>query len=142
VAKFHGINDTGGKIVTGVNDTIHSSGDDDNSQEDTETVSFCCRHISALPPHSRQLRQLQWLSPSFSLGLSTLCTVQQVNVFIYSRQGDGGGPKTYDRCEVLLLPPYSILQQAYGYIQGGSDKSGILQIFLENLTAQLKIIRF
>jgi hypothetical protein len=28
------------------------------------------------------------------------------------------------------------------YIQGGSDKSGILKIFLENHTAQLKIIRF
>ncbi len=27
-------------------------------------------------------------------------------------------------------------------IQGGSDKSGILKIFLENHTAQLKIIRF
>jgi hypothetical protein len=27
-------------------------------------------------------------------------------------------------------------------IQGGSDKSGILKIFLENLTAQLKIFRF
>jgi hypothetical protein len=29
-----------------------------------------------------------------------------------------------------------------GSIQGGSDKSGILKVFLENLTAQLKIIRF
>jgi hypothetical protein len=28
------------------------------------------------------------------------------------------------------------------FIQGGSDKSGILKLFLENLTAQLKIIRF
>jgi hypothetical protein len=27
-------------------------------------------------------------------------------------------------------------------VQGGSDKSGILKIFLENHTAQLKIIRF
>jgi hypothetical protein len=27
-------------------------------------------------------------------------------------------------------------------IQGGSDKSGIFKIFLENHTAQLKIIRF
>jgi hypothetical protein len=27
-------------------------------------------------------------------------------------------------------------------IQGGSDKSGILKIFLENLTAQLKVIQF
>ena len=27
-------------------------------------------------------------------------------------------------------------------IQGGSDKSGLLHLFLENLTAQLKIIRF
>jgi hypothetical protein len=27
-------------------------------------------------------------------------------------------------------------------MQGGSDKSGILQIFLENLTAQLKVIQF
>jgi hypothetical protein len=27
-------------------------------------------------------------------------------------------------------------------IQGGSDKSGILKIFVENHTAQLKIIRF
>jgi hypothetical protein len=27
-------------------------------------------------------------------------------------------------------------------IQGGSDKSGILKIFLKNRTAQLKIIRF
>jgi hypothetical protein len=27
-------------------------------------------------------------------------------------------------------------------IQGGSDKSGILQIFFKNYTAQLKIIRF
>jgi hypothetical protein len=27
-------------------------------------------------------------------------------------------------------------------IQGGSDKSGILKIFVENLTAQLKIIQF
>ncbi len=28
------------------------------------------------------------------------------------------------------------------HIQGGSDKSGLLKIFLENHTAQLKIIRF
>jgi hypothetical protein len=27
-------------------------------------------------------------------------------------------------------------------VQGGSDKSGILKIFFENQTAQLKIIRF
>jgi hypothetical protein len=29
-----------------------------------------------------------------------------------------------------------------GTVQGGSDKSGLLNLFLENLTAQLKIIRF
>ncbi len=28
------------------------------------------------------------------------------------------------------------------FLQGGSDKSGMLKIFLENHTAQLKIIRF
>jgi hypothetical protein len=28
------------------------------------------------------------------------------------------------------------------HIQGGSDKSGILQIFIKNCTDQLKIIRF
>jgi hypothetical protein len=27
-------------------------------------------------------------------------------------------------------------------VQAGSDKSGILELFLENLSAQLKIIRF
>jgi hypothetical protein len=27
-------------------------------------------------------------------------------------------------------------------VQGGSDKSGILKLFIENHTAQLKIIRF
>jgi hypothetical protein len=38
------------------------------------------------------------------------------------------------------LRPLSI--NSFFYIQGGSDKSGILQIFFKNYTAQLKIIRF
>jgi hypothetical protein len=33
-------------------------------------------------------------------------------------------------------------QTNHGNIKGGSDKSGILKILLENHTAQLKIIRF
>jgi hypothetical protein len=46
--------------------------------------------------------------------------------------------------EILLVPtrvapPAPAIQSG---IQGGSDKSGILNLFLENHTAQLKIIRF
>jgi hypothetical protein len=33
-------------------------------------------------------------------------------------------------------------REGIGLLQGGSDKSRILKIFLENLTAQLKINRF
>jgi hypothetical protein len=39
--------------------------------------------------------------------------------------------------KILSVQFYNILS-----IQGGSDKSGILKIFFENHTAQLKIIRF
>jgi hypothetical protein len=37
---------------------------------------------------------------------------------------------------------YNCLNQIDTELQGGSDKSGILKIFLENLTAQLEINRF
>ncbi len=45
------------------------------------------------------------------------------------------------------LPPHlttnSLLCIKFAFqVQGGSDKSGIIKIFLENLTAQLKIIQF
>jgi hypothetical protein len=42
---------------------------------------------------------------------------------------------------ILIFSVCSVFVQN-GNIQGGSDKSGIFNIFLENPTAQLKIIRF
>ncbi len=45
-----------------------------------------------------------------------------------------------------LIRKYTVYDQvdqgADPEVQGGSDKSGIFKIFLENPTAQLKIIRF
>jgi hypothetical protein len=37
---------------------------------------------------------------------------------------------------------YGCARRVQTLLQGGSDKSGILKIFLENLTAQLKVIQF
>ncbi len=42
----------------------------------------------------------------------------------------------------IVLKPRFKIDAVIMIIQGGSDKSGILKIFLENLTAQLKIIQF
>jgi hypothetical protein len=95
-----------------------------------ETGSFCCRHISVLPPHSRQLRQLQWLSPSYSPSLSTLCAVQQVNALIHSQvRGRWVDPNRttakkawYPSSYVIVLcmvpgvTPPSLPQQAFGSI--------------------------
>jgi hypothetical protein len=48
--------------------------------------------------------------------------------------GDCKGHAVLPGCKLLSIPAADI--------HGGSDKSGILKIFLENPTAQLKIIQF
>ncbi len=55
----------------------------------------------------------------------------------------GGSYRDYTRCywECPEWPEHSMCR-IYTYMQGGSDKSGILKIFLENLTEQMKIFRF
>jgi hypothetical protein len=66
-----------------------------------------------------------WVS---DLSLQSIVTIRQNNASYFSG--------------VRFLIRLYHLYKIYTSIQGGSDKSGILKIFLENLTEQLKIFRF